>query len=70
MCAFTFPGNLSEHGIANNYLFTIHREKKNSYQDAVEEKRCKIFKANIDYIDSFNTVGNKLNRLCVSGFAD
>lgn len=35
-----------------------------------KEKHYGIFKANVEYIDSFNTAGNKPYRLSVNEFAD
>jgi C1A family cysteine protease len=41
------------------------------YVDAAEkERRFKIFKDNVEYIQSFNTAGNKPYKLGVNKFAD
>ena len=41
------------------------------YKDAAErEKRFKIFKANVEYINSVNRAGNKPYKLSVNRFAD
>ena len=41
------------------------------YVDAAEkERRFKIFKNNVEYIESFNTAGNKPYKLSINKFAD
>ncbi|XP_077229127.1 senescence-specific cysteine protease SAG39-like [Tasmannia lanceolata] len=41
------------------------------YKDAVEkEQRFKIFKGNVEFIESFNNVGDKHHKLSVNEFAD
>uniref|UniRef100_A0A7N2LH65 Uncharacterized protein n=1 Tax=Quercus lobata TaxID=97700 RepID=A0A7N2LH65_QUELO len=61
---------LLEDSIAGRYQQWMAKYGRNYEDDAEKEKRFKIFKDNVEYIDKVNNEGNRTYKLSVNEFAD
>nr|POE84988.1 senescence-specific cysteine protease sag39 [Quercus suber] len=61
---------LLEDSIVERYQQWMAKYGRNYEDDAEKEKRFKIFKDNVEYIDKVNNEGNRTYKLSVNEFAD
>ncbi|GLT80076.1 hypothetical protein SLA2020_515360 [Shorea laevis] len=71
ICSFqAMPRVLNEETIVQKHKLWKAQHGRTYGNEAEEEKRFKIFKDNLEYIESFNSLGNRTYELSLNKFAD